>query len=63
MDAIVNYFKDAVEELHKVRWPTQKQAVRLASIVLAFTVISSLLFGAIDLGLSKGVQLFLSFLF
>lgn len=60
MNAITTYFQEALTELHQVRWPTRQQAVRLSAIVLGFTLISALLFGAIDFLLQKIVYLILS---
>ena len=63
MNLIVTYLREAVQELELVRWPTRQQAVRLSIIVLAFTLISSILFGLIDLGLSQLVYLLTNSLF
>ena len=34
----ITYFKESLEELHQVRWPTRQQAIRLSVIVLVFTI-------------------------
>jgi len=60
MTAILNYFRESVEELHKVRWPTRQQAIRLSVIVLIFCAISSVIFGAIDGVFSELIRLFLT---
>jgi len=60
MDIVTNYMNEAVEELRHVRWPTRQQAVRLSTIVLGFTLISSALFGVVDYLLSEVVKFFLS---
>ena len=46
--SIRNYINEAFQELELVRWPTRQQAVRLSVIVLAFTLVSSLIFGVVD---------------
>jgi preprotein translocase SecE subunit len=63
MDAVLNYFQEAVRELHQVRWPTRQQAVRLSVIVLIFTIISALFFGGVDFILQTLVGLVLSYTF
>ncbi|MBU1151977.1 preprotein translocase subunit SecE [Patescibacteria group bacterium] len=50
---IVNYFREAYQELHKVTWPTKNQAVRLTGLVIVFCVIVALLLGALDFGLNE----------
>ncbi len=60
MTAFINYFKDSYRELELVRWPTRQQAVRLSVIVLVFTVISSVLFGAVDASLANIITFILS---
>lgn len=53
MNSIVTYFRESLEELRHVRWPTQKQAVRLTGIVVVFIIVTSLAFGILDLGLAE----------
>jgi preprotein translocase subunit SecE len=60
MNALTTYFRESLEELHAVRWPTRQQAVRLSGIVLAFTLTSSVIFGLIDVGLSEVLKFLLS---
>jgi preprotein translocase SecE subunit len=60
MTAITTYFREAVEELELVRWPTRQQAIRLSSVVLAFTVVSAAIFGVVDLALQSAVTFILS---
>jgi preprotein translocase SecE subunit len=60
MNAIATYFREAVQELELVRWPTRQQAVRLSTVVLGFTVVSALIFGLVDLGLQSAVIFILS---
>ena len=60
MNAFIQYINDSIEELRHVRWPTRQQAVRLSTIVLAFTAASAILFGFVDFLLAKLIQLLLS---
>lgn len=60
MTSISTYISEAVTELNQVRWPTRRQAIRLSVIVVAFTLISSLVFGLLDMGLSQLVRFLLS---
>jgi preprotein translocase SecE subunit len=63
MNTIANYFRDAVQELNHVRWPTRQQAIKLSIIVLGFTLASSAAFGVVDFLLSRVVKIMLSLLF
>lgn len=59
IDATLAYFRGSLEELHHVRWPTRKQAVRLSAIVLGFTIASALVYGVLDFLLGRGMALLL----
>lgn len=61
MNALTNYFRASVEELHHVRWPTRRQAVRMSAIVIGFTLITSVLLGGLDSLLSQVILLLVSF--
>jgi preprotein translocase SecE subunit len=61
MNSIVSYFRESLEELRHVRWPTQQQALRLTTIVIGFIFVSSVFFGVIDGALSEIIRLTLSF--
>ncbi len=63
MNAIISYFRESIEELNKVRWPTRRQAVRLSVITVIFVITTSLAFGLIDMLLSQAVTTFLRTLF
>lgn len=63
MKAILTYFRESIEELRKVRWPTRRQAVRLSVITLVFVSACAVAFGAIDVLLSESVAAFLRTLF
>lgn len=51
-------FRDVVEELKKVTWPSRQQTVRLTSVVIVISLIIGLYIGIIDLLLTKGLEFF-----
>lgn len=53
MKAIIKYFEECLHELRQVRWPTQKQAVKISIITSIFVVASSLFIGLLDSFLIK----------
>jgi preprotein translocase subunit SecE len=57
---IREYFEGVVAELQKVTWPTREEAYRLSGIVLATTVLASLILGLVALGYSEMFRLGLS---
>lgn len=63
MNRIVTYFRESLEELHKVRWPTRAQAVRLSAIVIGFCAVSAAFFGLMDFILSEAIRAYVSSLF
>lgn len=60
MNAITTYFRESMEELELVRWPTRKQAVRFSAVVIAFMAVSSIAFGVVDFALSEAIRFILS---
>ena len=56
MRRIINFFKDVKVELFKVVWPTRKEAIRYTLIVIVFSVTLSIILGAADYGLLRGVE-------
>lgn len=60
MSAITTYFRDALEDLRQVRWPTHQQAVRFSGVVIGFTLICAIAFGMIDFVLSLALKGILS---
>jgi len=61
MQSIITYVQDSVAELRQVRWPTRAQAIRLSIIVIAFTLVCTVILGAIDFGLSTLLKEALTF--
>lgn len=61
MNAITTYINEAIQELHKVRWPTRQQAVRLSLIVIGFTAVAAVALGLVDSLLSQFIQILVSY--
>lgn len=45
---IIRYFQETREELRKVTWPPREETIRLSTIVLIATIISSIVLGGLD---------------
>jgi preprotein translocase SecE subunit len=45
---VIRYFQETSDELRKVKWPTQEEAIRLTLICLAATAVSTLILGGLD---------------
>lgn len=60
MSTFLQYLRDSLQELHQVRWPTRRQAVRLSLIVTVFCLATSAFFGIIDFGLAEAVKALLT---
>ena len=59
-NSAVKYFREARIELNKVSWPTRKDTVMYSTIVLVLSLITAAITGALDLGLTKGLELLVS---
>jgi preprotein translocase subunit SecE len=59
--AKTNFTTNIVDELKKVTWPTKKETIRLTSIVIIISLIIGLYIGIIDVLLTKGLELVMSF--
>ena len=56
-NSVLDYLRSAFEEFGKVTWPTKEQATLLTAIVVAVSLITGVLIGAFDLGLTELYQL------
>jgi preprotein translocase subunit SecE len=56
----VKYFREARMELEKVSWPSRKDTIMYSSIVLVLSLATAVFIGALDLGLSKGLEFLIS---
>ena len=57
---IANFFKEVWSEMKKVSWPSRDQVVNHTAIVIISSVIAMLIISAIDLGLTKSLEYFIS---
>lgn len=48
MQRLVQYFREVVQELKKVSWPTKEQTYALTALVVSVTLIAALYIGALD---------------
>lgn len=60
MKSLVRYLKDSIHELTLVTWPKQDQLLRMTTITVVFVMISALLLGVVDFGLTKAYQWYLT---
>ncbi len=60
MRKIISFLKEARAELGKVIWPTRRRAFRLTFVVVIITVLFGAFIGAVDYGLSHGVEYVIS---
>jgi preprotein translocase subunit SecE len=56
---VVNYVREVMSELRKVVWPTREEIRRLTVMVIIIAGAVGVLLGAIDLGFTHLVNLFL----
>lgn len=58
-NAIVAYFKSALEEYGKITWPTKEQAAMLTAISVVVSGAVAALIGLVDLGFAEAYQFIL----
>lgn len=56
---VINYIREIISELRRVVWPTREETRRLTMMVIAIALAVGLLLGAIDLGFTQLVNIFL----
>ena len=44
----MNFFKDRINELYNITWPTRKQAIHSMIVVLSVVLITGLILGVLD---------------
>lgn len=54
--AFITYFREAIEDLHKVTWLTRDQAIRISIITIIFTIITAFVFGVFDFLFTQAAQ-------
>jgi preprotein translocase subunit SecE len=57
---VVTYVKESKEELKKVAWPSRQVVIRDTALVIGFSLVFAVFFGALDFGLSFGLEQFLT---
>ncbi len=58
--SIKNFFKGVYSELQKVSWPSRNTVINHTIVVIVSAVIVTAITAAIDYGLSKSLQYFLT---
>jgi preprotein translocase subunit SecE len=58
--SLINYLKDAKIELTKVSWPSRKEITRYSVLVVVSVVAVAIFFGALDVGLTAGLNKLIS---
>lgn len=53
---VVRYFLETRDELKKVAWPTQKEALTYSGFVVGICAVMAVYFGLIDEALTLGLQ-------
>ncbi|MCX6808030.1 MAG: preprotein translocase subunit SecE [Patescibacteria group bacterium] len=53
---LIQYFKESLVELHRVTWPTRKQAIRSTAIILVFTMALAIFVALADFGFTEGIK-------
>ena len=48
MKQVLQYFREVLQELRKVSWPTREQTYALTAVVIAVTLIAALYIGGLD---------------
>ncbi len=56
MKFVLNYFKQVIQELKKVSWPTKKQTINKTVLVLVVSTIVAVYVGGLDLIFQKMIQ-------
>ena len=57
---IQRYYRETIGEIHKVNWPTPKEALHLTKIVLIVLVLMAAVLGLLDFVFSKLIALILA---
>ncbi len=58
MNKLINYFKEARQELAKVAWPSKQTTIQHTGIVIVLSIVMAIFLGGIDYLLTKILQLF-----
>jgi preprotein translocase subunit SecE len=56
---VQQFFREVTAEFRRVNWPSRAEVARSTTVVLAVVVILALYLGAVDVGLSRIVEVIL----
>lgn len=56
MTSLIDFFKEAREELAKVTWPTFPEAMRMTALVIVISLAVGLYLAALDFAYREGLQ-------
>lgn len=57
MSGLVEYFRDGLGELKRVRWPNRKELLSYTTVTIVTVIIMSVIVFAFDLGVSQLLKL------
>jgi preprotein translocase subunit SecE len=60
MTRIITFFREVRHEMSKVIWPSKRDTIRYTATIIIFSLVISVILGAADLGLIKGLELILN---
>jgi preprotein translocase subunit SecE len=60
MTKVVQFLAEVRSELRKVVWPSRNQTIRYTAIVIVFSVITAVILGAADFGLTRLLETFVT---
>ena len=55
-NVVINYFREAKEELKKVTWPSQKETIRYSLVVIAVSIAAAAYFALADFIFGLGLD-------
>ncbi len=56
MKKIIQFIKEALQELKKVTWPTRQAVLKMTLGVIVISALFAIVIGIIDIGLTKGIE-------
>ncbi len=56
MSRIFTFFREVRSEMSKVVWPSRRDTIRYTATVILFSLALSIILGAADFGLLKGLE-------
>jgi preprotein translocase subunit SecE len=59
MKQVINFLKEAKEELKKVSWPSRKQTFRYTLVVIGVSLSVAIFLGVLDLIFSGSIERFI----